>query len=178
MASNTLINFSHLEQTLQEYINAVASLYRANLVSNNHIATQDLINNIRVVLEQGNSAVEVGLNLKDYWYTVEYDMPAHWPPISEILKWVQVRHIADNARPYNGKLPTEKQLAFLIARSIAGESPNQENLKNPDGGTTGTHDLKKAVQQVNAQFEVKIADAIGEDLNTAMISILSQLNLE
>lgn len=173
MAQNTLINFSHLEQVLQEYINAVASLYRDKLIKDGHIATGDLINNIRVVYNQGNRAIEVDLNLKDYWYTVEYDMPAHWPPIDAILKWVQVKHLTDNARPYNGKLPTEKQLAFLIARSIAGEGK-----KNPEGGTKGTHDLEKAVQQVNAQFEVKIADAIGEDLNSAMISILAQLNME
>lgn len=172
MASNTLINFSHLEQTLNEYINIVASLYRDKLIKDGHVATEDLINNINVVLQQGNSSVEVGLNLKDYWKYVEYDTKPHFPPIGEtpedpgILRWVHVRRLADNARTYNGKLPTEKQLAYLIARKISRE------------GTTGTHDLEQTIQQVNAQFEVKIADAIGEDLNTAMISILSQLDTE
>lgn len=174
MAQNSLINFSHLEQVLQEYISTVASLYRDKLIKDDHVATQNLINNIRVVYNQGNRAIEVDLNLKDYWKYVEYDTKPHWPKIGSlenpedggILPWVHVKHLADNARPYNGKLPTEKQLAFLIGRKISRE------------GTTGTHDLEKTIQQVNSSYELKIADAIGEDLNTAMISILSALQTE
>lgn len=172
MASNTLINFSHLEQVLHEYINTLSSLYRDRLIKDGHVATEDLINNIKAVFHQGNREIEVGLNLKDYWKYVEYDTKPHFPPIGEtiedpgILRWVHVKHLTDNARTYDGKLPTEKQLAYLIARKISRE------------GTTGTHDLEQTIQQLNAQFEVKIADAIGEDLNSAMISILSALQTE
>ena len=172
MAGDTLINFSNTEQALMEYRDAVVSLYRSNLQRDDHVATHHLMDNIQYVFSQGNDAIEVSLMLKDYWKYVENDTKPHFPPIGNgdegtgILNWVRVKRLVDKARPYNGKLPTEKQLAYLIARKISKE------------GTKGTHDLQEALDQVDRQFEGRIGEAIGKDLNNTLVSILSSLQTE
>jgi hypothetical protein len=169
---NTLINFENTERALMEYRDAVVNLYRSNLLREDHVATHRLMDNIQYVFTQGNDSIEVSLMLKDYWKYVEYDTRPHFPPIGNgdpdtgILNWVRVKRLVDKARPYNGKLPTEKQLAYLIARKISRE------------GTKGTHDLQEALDQVDRQFEGKIGEAIGKDLNNVLVSILSRLQTE
>ena len=55
---------------------------------------------------------------------------------------------------------------------MAGKSPNQESLKNPQGGTTGTHDLGNTLEEVNKIYLEKIEAAILEDVNDDVISII------
>ena len=175
MASNTLISFDNLRQVLEEYAMVVVERYKDNLMKSGHIASGGLLNSVKYIIDQKDQSIEVSLNLKDYWYTVEYDMPAHWPPIDAILEWVKVKKLVGRAKTYDGKLPTEKQLAFLIARSIAGKSDNQEKLKNPEGGTNGTHDLQKSIDEVNAMFEVKIGEALAKDVENMAYAVLDVL---
>ena len=80
--------------------------------------------------------------------------------------------LEDHIEDKNGNLPTPKQLAFLIGRAMAGKSPNQASLKNPQGGTTGTHDLANTLEEVNKIYLEKIEEAILEDVNDDVISII------
>lgn len=173
--TGALVEFHYLRQVLEEYAMVVVERYKDNLTKNGHVASGGLLNSVKYIIDQKDQSIEVSLNLKDYWYTVEYNMPTHWPPIDAILDWVKVKKLVGRAKTYDGKLPTEKQLAFLIARSIAGESPNQAKLKNPNGGTTGTHDLQKAIDATNAEFEVRIGEAITKDVANIATGILASL---
>lgn len=162
---NSLIDFTNTLRVLDEYRNAVIALYREKLRSDDHIATGDLINNITYIINKDSGSVEVSLKLQDYWKYVENDTKPHFPPISAILEWVKVKKLVERARTYDGKLPTEKQLAFLVARKIS------------EVGTEGTHDLRETMQKVNAEYEQKIGDAITQDLNDAMISIITEFQM-
>ena len=58
------------------------------------------------------------MSFADYWKWAEYGRkPGKFPPIEKIKEWIKVKPILP--RPTDGKLPTENQLAFLIARKIA-----------------------------------------------------------
>ena len=162
MASNALISFDNLLTALDEYRAAVMNLYQEKLRLEDHIATGDLINHMTYHIVNGNQAIEVDLQLEDYWKYVENDTRPHWPPIDAILKWVKVKKILPS-KTYDGKLPTEKQLAYLISRKIS------------EKGTTGTHDLRDAMQAVNIQFEQRIGDAVAKDIEGALTSVLTEL---
>lgn len=60
------------------------------------------------------------------------------------------------------KTPTEDQLAYLIARGISKH------------GTHGTHDLENAVEQVNRDFEERIAEAVTLDVSASADIIMRQ----
>lgn len=165
METGTLIDFSNTLRVLDEYRNAIINLYKSNLINDDHVATGNLINDITYIVDKGNRTVEVSLRLKDYWKYVENDTKPHWPPIDKILEWIKVKPVLPS-KTYNGKLPTEKQLAYLIARKIS------------EKGTKGTHDLNETLQEVNMMFEKRIGDAISEDLNLAMTAIMMEFNMK
>ncbi len=172
MATGTLIDFSNTIRTLEQYRDAVVSLYKNKLEFDDHVASGDLLNNINYIVQKDNHSVEVSLRLEDYWKYTEWDTKPHFPPIGDgskgtgILYWVKVKKLIDRARTYDGKLPTEKQLAYLIARKIS------------ERGTKGTHDLQKTLQEVNAEFEVRIGEAITQDINQSMTVIMTELMMK
>ena len=171
METNALINFNNLQKVLEEYGELVVEHYKQHLMINGHIATEKLITSVKVMPVNG---YEVSISLEEYWKRVEYNNRPHWAPPQAILNWVKAKRIVPS-KTYDGKLPTEKQLAFLINRAMAGESPNQSELKNPKGGTTGTHDLEKSIEEVNAIFEVRIVEALSRDIESIASGVLDAL---
>lgn len=159
------MRLDRLEEVLREYGEEVRNLYQDRLILHQHIASGKLLNGAEVILTVNGTRYTVSLNLQDYWKWVEYDTKPHWPPREAILKWIQIKPIIP--RPdKRGRIPSPETLAFLIGRAMAGKSPNQLNLKNPFGGTTGTHDLDRAIKDVNAKFEDRIIYALTEDADT------------
>ena len=150
-----LITFENLQKVLQEYGEAIRNEYQDNLINSDRIASGGLLNSVEFeVVQQGNS-FKVNLNLADYWIYLEEGTKPHFPPVSAILKWIEMKPVLP--RPLdNGKLPTPKQLAFLIGRKISEE------------GTEGTHDLQKAATSINEQYREKIIEAFTKDVQNTM----------
>lgn len=154
--------WEHTYQTLMDYGVALREQYKSNLLDNDRRATGDLLNSIEVGVEVGDREWTVYLDLAEYWKYVEYDTPPHFPPLGKIKDWIRAKPI--KALPDSrGRIPTDDQLAFLIGRAMAGKSPHQESCKNPNGGTTGTHDLEHAQDKVFYDFEEKLAQAVLDD---------------
>ena len=61
---------------------------------------------------------KIYLILQDYWKYVEYGRkPGTFPNVGKIQEWIKIKPVIP--RPLtNGIVPTEKQLSFLIGRSI------------------------------------------------------------
>lgn len=165
MAEGTLIKFDNLMRVLNDYRQTVINTYKAHLADNDHIASHNLIDNITYIISKGNRDIEVDLKLRDYWKYVENDTKPHFPPINAILEWVKVKPVIPS-KAYSGKLPTQEQLAFLIARKIS------------EVGTEGTHDLTETMQEVNRMYEQRIGDAITKDLDETMISIITEFQMK
>ena len=167
-----VIQWTNTETVFKEYGDALAERYKQKLIDKGHVASQRLINSIHPRPIITDTSISLVLDLEDYWKYLEEGAPAHWPPIgprsdkSSIIDWLQEKSLP--ARPYNGKLPTLEQRAYLIARAIAGESPNQDRLKNPSGGMIGDHLLEEAINETNMDYEAKIEQAIAKDLDYAI----------
>lgn len=153
MDKDTLIEWPHVEAVLQSFAEAVREQYRQNLKEHDRYTTLGtetrLVDSVTAYVEAGASAYEIKLTLNDYWKYVEEGTKPHWPPPKAILRWVQIKPVIP--RPYNGRIPSEKSLAFLISRKIARE------------GTKGTHDLAQARASTMEAFREQLAEALAAD---------------
>lgn len=141
------MEFKHLEEVLIRYGRELEQRYKWQVPTASH----DLQNTAKFYIEHNGTQYEVGLNLQDYWYYSENGRKAgKFPPISKIEEWIKIKPVIPRER--NGYLPTEKQLAFLIARKIAEE------------GTEGKHTFKNVVEELNNEMLMSIKNAILEDL--------------
>ena len=157
-----LFDVDNLMAVLQDLARDAEEAYKDNLRNNNHIASGALIQSIYTTIEVSGTHYIVWMNMADMWKYVEYDTKAHWPPRDVILRWIKIKPLIP--RPdENGRIPTQEQLAFLIARAIAGQSPHQHLLKNPNGGTKGTHDFGRARDGVTAFYEERLKEALHID---------------
>lgn len=168
---NELIDLSELQQVLQDLANDIRDNYKEHLQFNDRYTergvpsgySERLIDSVKTQVVVGDRAWEITMTLNDYWKYVEYDTPPHFPPLNKLLEWVQIKPIIP--RPdKNGRIPSPQTLAFLIGRAMAGESPNKADIKNPNGGTIGTHDLEKVKDGVIPWYKEKIAIALGHDM--------------
>lgn len=151
-----LIKFSHLEQVLKEYGQAVEDHYRDRLIKDDKVASGELINKLRFIYHHQGNKWEISLYLKDYWYYVEHGRNAgKFPPVDKILEWIEIKPIL----PYpdkNGKLPTPNQLAYLIGRKIATE------------GIEAGNQLQETLDELNDRYMLKIEYALTEDLDESV----------
>ena len=158
-----LLELTELQKVLQDFATDIRDRYRDVLANNDHIASRKLVDSIKTQVVIGDNYYEVTMTLEDYWKYVEYDTPPHFPPLNKILEWIQIKPIIPRPDD-NGRIPSPKQLAFLIGRAMAGKSPNQEKLKNPNGGTTGTHGLARTKEDILPWWREQISQALGHDM--------------
>lgn len=161
--AEALFSTENLMAVLQDFAKDVLAGYRETLERNGHKATGNLIDHAETRIEVNGSHYIVWLdNLEDYWKYIEYGTKAHWPPKDAILNWIKIKRILPSPDE-NGKIPTQESLAFLIQRSIAGKSPNQAFLRNPNGGTIGTDDFEKTREVVIAYYTERLQEALHRD---------------
>lgn len=145
-----MVEFKHLQEALAQYAQAITDRYKQNLESSGRRASGELISSVNSKVTVNGNEYAIELNLEDYWYYVENGRGAgKFPPPDKILQWIKVKPILPTPMS-NGKLPTEKQLAFLIGRKIANE------------GFEGTHDLDNTMKEVD--YEQIIQDALDMDM--------------
>ena len=145
-----MVEFRHLQEALAQYAQAITDRYKQNLESSGRRASGELISSVNSKVTVNGNEYAIELNLEDYWYYVENGRGAgKFPPPDKILQWIKVKPILPTPMS-NGKLPTEKQLAFLIGRKIANE------------GFEGTHDLDNTMKEVD--YEQIIQDALDMDM--------------
>lgn len=149
-----LAKFDNLIWVLNDYAAEVRSLYKDKLRDNEHMASLNLINGVQFHITRNDYKWSVFLDMEDYWKYVEYNTKPHFPPLQPLEEWVKnkIKLGLLLPTPYNGKLPTEKQLAFLVARKISKV------------GTKGTHDLEETLEEINAIYEMKIEEALNQDI--------------
>lgn len=105
---------------IQLITNQIVGLYRKELESKGVPASGALGDTASVEVEMNGTKLVVSLNLEHYWRYVEYGRrPGKMPPIDNIEEWIRVKPVVPNAM--NGKVPTSRQLAYLIARKIGRE---------------------------------------------------------
>lgn len=146
--------WKNLEAVLEEYGEGVRDTYRSYLESENVNASGSLSDSASVQVDVDGNVYEVSLNLKEYWKWIEGGRPptekdGNGELRRAILEWIRIKPVIP--RPFNGKLPTEKQLAYLISRKI-------HTL-----GYEGKGLLKRSIDD-NEGYMDKIREAMAKDV--------------
>lgn len=155
-----LLSFNHTIEALKKYSEDLRQRYQSQLTDDDHIATGNLLKSVTYHIEAQSKQIEISFNLENYWKYVEDDTRPHFPPISAILEWVKVKPVLPS-KTYNGKLPTQKQLAFLIARKIS------------EVGTKGTHDLETVRDEADDSLDRILGEAVTQDVNECLDKLLA-----
>lgn len=162
-----LIDFTELQQVLQDLANDIRDNYKEHLQFNDRWTergvpsgySQRLIDSVKTQVVVGDRAWEITMTLNDYWKYVEDDTKPHFPPVSKLLEWVNIKPVIP--RPDSrGRIPSPKSLAFLIGRAIS------------EHGTKGSHDLEKVKDGVIPFYKEKLATALGHDVGVYIRKIM------
>ena len=144
-----MIDLKPIESIAQRVVDA----YRKILADEGINASSRLSDSAEVEVSLNNTKLVISLMLEEYWKYVEYGRgPGKRPPIDAIENWVRIKPVIPDAR--NGKIPTQRQLAYLISRKIGWE------------GTPARHAINKTVY----------SDAMEEIINDIRNEIVRQLN--
>ena len=152
------MEFTNVIKFLNDFGNELADKYQRNLVNDDAIDTSKLLNSIRYIFKNNNTSFEISMEMTEYWKYVESGRKSgKFPPISAIREWVKIKPVMP--RPYNGKLPTENQLAFLISRSIAKKGIRPKPI------------FKNSIDDLMQYLEDGLEDAFTKDVEAEMDKI-------
>ena len=158
--------FENLTSVLNDFGKFLVEEYKDKLILEDVNASDNLYNSVTYMVEKNNTTYEVKLNLLHYWKYVSNGRRAgaKMPPISAIEKWIEVKPVLP--RPMsNGKLPTNKQLAYLIARKISIDGIAPRPL------------LQQSVDEVWRSMQEFIADALAKDIQKEINIELSSMGI-
>ena len=134
--------------------------YKQMMKDENHIASGNLYNTATYKCSFDGKWFEVSFVLDSTWRWLENGTRPHFPPINAIEQWISVKRIVP--RSYNGKVPTTRQLAFLIARGISknGTKPTkllQTTINNSDDL------IAKLIDELVNQLQEDIQEEINKE---------------
>lgn len=105
-------------------------------------------------IQDDNLGLSIHIDLPEYAWFLEYgtkDSKPHMPPLKAILDWIKVKQILP--RPKDGKLPTNVDLAWAIAKSAE---------KKGLGGIQPTHIISNTLKETN--LIQRVYNIVGEEL--------------
>ena len=141
---------------IKEIANGVVEQYRQILKDENINASKALSDTANVTVELNGTHLVISLNLKPYWRYIEHGRSAgKFPPIDNIEQWIRVKPVIPDAR--TGRIPTTKQLAFLIARKIATKGIPPKSALNRAMHTS-------AVDDIIAQIKIELIRQLKQQL--------------
>ena len=155
-----LMSFPRTVEVLGHLADDVRTGYIDQLKKHGHptrYGTDRLSDTITTQVEVDGKKFTASLNMNFYWeYLEEGTGPGrgrdrYWPKSSAIAKWIEVKPVIPRPDD-NGRIPTPKQLTFLISRKIHDE------------GTEGTHGFQTTRDAVLPMYYEKIEQALAEDI--------------
>jgi hypothetical protein len=172
-----LINLDELQKVLHEYAKDAEQLYKSKITDGGKNASKKLLDSVKSNVIVGENAYEVTLTLEHYWKYVEFGRQgkvsspikayqgayppgkAAFPPVDALLEWIKVKPVIP--RPgNNGRIPTPKQLAYLIGRKIERE------------GIEPFPALHNTQEELNKLYKEKIEIALGHDISNYIRKII------
>ena len=161
------------KNTLIQILNNLIEKYKTLLKEDNKVASGDLLNRIKGEVRVDNNIYTFVINLNDYWKYLEngvngtavdngstYSFKGKTVNTDAIEKWITVKGIVPHS--INNKVPSTKQLAYVISRSIARN------------GIKGGHYLKNSLQSTD--FIHNIIEEFSNKVNIE-IDKITQVNI-
>ena len=149
------MKWTNLTNTMEDYRKFL------ELATKDNTKHYELSKNIKFNLQVNDTLFEIEFQAPEYWKWANYGRgPGKFPPLDKIEDWIVRRKIS----PYptkSGRVPTRKQLSFLIARKIARE------------GFEGSRFLEKSLSEQQDYWEDRIKEAISEDIELQIMEGLS-----
>lgn len=170
-----LIALENLKAVLDEYAAKAAELYRAEMEKGNHNASKDLVNSVTAQVNVDGNLYEVSVSLLEYWKYLEGGSkgelsspsgavyPAHFPPVSALERWIRVKPVLPRADA-NGRIPTTRQLAYLIGRKI-----KQHGIKPAPM-------LQNTIDELNREYRDRFVVALSSDVGVYINKVLHSLS--
>lgn len=158
------MEFNRVQKVLTDFVELMRDGYKERLASEGINASGSLSNSVTANVEMDGTVFEVSLTLNEYWKYIEGGRPptqnnGNGELRRNILQWIKVKPVLP--KPFNGKLPTEEQLAYLISRKIHRE------------GYEGKEPLKKTFEELEIMLkedlEIAFAEDIAEDIEKIMV---------
>lgn len=141
---------------IQLITNQIVELYKEQLDSKGIPASGTLGDTASVEVEMNGTKLVVSLNLEHYWRYVEYGRkPGKMPPIDNIEDWIRVKPVVPNAM--NGKVPTSRQLAFMIARKIGREGIP---ARRPLEATVYSDGFESVIDAIKAEITKQLSQTL------------------
>lgn len=146
-----------MEQTteIRNICEQIAQVYRDKMSNAGYDSNGELMK-FTWVTEYNGNLFELYFNLPDYWqYAENGRRPGKFPPPDAILKWIQFKRLVP--RPgRDGKVPSTKQLVYLISRKIALE------------GTQGKHLLQQTIDETYDNLVDRLVEAIADKIENEL----------
>lgn len=145
-------------------LNSIALQYaqalKQQLIQDKKTATGQLVASIKCEAKIEGKYYSIILNAKDYFQYVNNGRKAgKFPPLEAIRRWISVKPILP--RPLsNDKLPTEKQLSYLIGRKIAKRGIPATNSLEKSMNSFRLE--QKVINSITEIFENKVNEIIGD----------------
>ena len=166
-----LMDLSELQQVLRDYAKDAKEIYKYQISLGGKNASRKLIQSVNSRIIIGDQSYEVCLNLQEYWKYIEGGSkgmvssppgavyPAHFPPVNALVQWINVKPILP--RPdKNGKIPSPRQLAYLIGRKIENE------------GIAPFPALETTKEELDKIYHEKLSAALGHDVSNYIRKII------
>ena len=146
-------------EPIKKIADQIVDIYRKQLESKGIPASGTLGDTASVEVEMNGTKMVVSLNLEHYWRYVEYGRrPGKMPPIDNIEEWIRVKPVVPNA--LNGKVPTSRQLAFMIARKIGREGTKARRPLEATVYSDGFESVMDAIKaEITKQLRQSLLDA-------------------
>lgn len=158
------IQYKHLQLELDNYCRDVERIYKNKLANGGKIASGNLVNNFEVKAALFDNNIVVSINTLEYFkYVEEGRSPGKFPPPDSIERWIETKGIEPKADE-NGKLPSQKSLAYLIGRKIATE------------GIEPTHYLAETQQELDQIYAKRFKQALQLDFNDYSSQLASEIH--
>ena len=153
------------KNTLIQILNNLIERYKTVLKENGKVASGDLLNSIKGEVRVDNNIYKFVINLNDYWKYLEngvngtavdnvsiHSFNGKTVNIDAIEKWITVKGIVPHS--INNKVPSTKQLAYVISRSIARNGIKSGHyLKNSLQSTDFIHNI---IEEFSKQTNIVI----------------------
>lgn len=161
------------KNTLIQILDNLIEKYKTVLKENGKVASGDLLNSIKGEVRVENNLYSFIIKLNDYWKFLEegvngtavdndstYSFKGKTVNTDAIERWIEVKPIVPHS--INNKVPTTKQLAYVISRSIARN------------GIKGGHYLKNSLQSTD--FIHNIIEEFSKQVNIE-INKITEVNI-
>ena len=168
MVNSEEIKLTNVKRILDEYAVKFQELVKEKMVEkdsrgNNRVASGNLLSSIHTTIDTGTETYTVYLHSKEYLKYLENGTKPHWPPSKPILEWVRNKKLPTKESTGDKSLPTEKQLAFLVSRSIS------------INGTKPYPIVASTMEELNQEYTERLKEALQQDIHEWLPIIHIQL---